>query len=103
MSHGKVAIKTPEFVSLTFKLAGLGSRAGAMIVDQILLLIVNIVFMLFIMVGMNITIDIGSPSFVLAMAIIILFIIRWGYFFVCEYFFGGKSIGIGIIGIKLGS
>lgn len=101
MNREQVSIKTPEFVALKFNLAGLGSRAGAMIIDQTLLMIVNIILVLIFTFSMNITIHFGSPSFLLAIAIVILFIIRWGYFFVCEYFFGGKTIGKRIIGIRV--
>lgn len=101
MPQDHVAIKTPEFVSLKFNLAGLGSRASAMIIDQILLMIVNIVTILLLSLSISGTFGIGSESFLVAFAIIFLFIVRWGYFFVCEYFFGGKTIGKKIVGIRV--
>lgn len=101
MQEDQVTIKTPEFVSLNFQLAGLGSRASAMIIDQILLLIVNIGVILFVYFGMRVTIDVGAPSYLFAFAILFLFIIRWGYFFVAEYFFGGKTVGKKLIGIRV--
>lgn len=99
MSEDHVTIKTPEFVSLQFQLAGLGSRASAMIVDQALLLLANIAVILFVYFGMQV--DVGAPSFLFALAILVLFITRWGYFFVCEYFFGGKTVGKKLTGIRV--
>lgn len=43
MGKDQIGIKTPEFVSLQFQLAGLGSRAAAVIIDYSILTIVNIV------------------------------------------------------------
>ena len=42
MYQERVGIKTPEFVSLQFQLAGLGSRAAAFIIDQLILMFGNI-------------------------------------------------------------
>ena len=42
MHQERVGIKTPEFVSLQFQLAGLGSRTAAFIIDQLILMIGNI-------------------------------------------------------------
>ena len=59
MGKDQIGIKTPEFVSLQFQLAGLGSRAAAVIIDYSILTIVNIVIFLsfiFMMHG-------GSESF----------------------------------------
>ena len=105
MNQEKVGIKTPEYVSLQFQLAGLGSRTAAFIIDQILLMTANIVilFTLFlIMAGAeNIFVWAISDSFVFGMAIIVLFILNWGYFFAFEYFQGGRTIGKKLLGIRV--
>ncbi|QKY69266.1 RDD family protein [Lentibacillus sp. CBA3610] len=103
MNQEKVAVKTPEYVSLDFKLAGLGSRAGAMIIDQLLLTIFNIVTILVLVfvIQSDLTAFLGNSTLPLAIAIILIFIVYWGYFFVCEYFFGGKTIGKNILGIRV--
>lgn len=100
MNQEQVDIKTPEFVSLHFKLAGLGSRGAAMIIDQLILTAANIlvVVLLFYTSDMLFLSDISLP---LVIAIISLFIINWGYFFVGEYFFFGKTIGKNAMGIRV--
>lgn len=40
----------------------------------------------------------SSVSF--AVAIIIIFVLNWGYFFALEYFYGGKTIGKKILGVR---
>lgn len=103
MSQEQINIKTPEYVSLQFRLAGLGSRAAAMIMDQLLLGIVNaVLILLFIFVGKSsLLYSIGDPDLYAALILLLLFIIRWGYFFVGEYFFGGKTVGKKLIGIRV--
>ncbi|WP_010530891.1 RDD family protein [Lentibacillus jeotgali] len=103
MNQEEVAVKTPEFVSLNFKLAGLGSRSGAMIIDQLLLTAFNIVTILFVVL----VVQSGFSSFLagsavpLTILIMVIFAVYWGYFFVCEYFFGGKTLGKRLLGIRV--
>ncbi|MBY7141534.1 RDD family protein [Virgibacillus sp. NKC19-3] len=97
----QVAIKTPEFVSLQFKLAGLGSRAGAMIIDQIVLTIFNIVITLFLVFAINADMDLLVTDSAAAIVVILMFLAYWGYFFVCEYFFGGRTLGKRLMGLRV--
>lgn len=101
MNGEQVSVKTPEFVSLKFKLAGLGSRSGAILIDEALLLLFNILVILVLNLSMQTTIQFGQASYLFAIVIIALFIVRWGYFFVTEYFFGGRTLGKKMIGIRV--
>lgn len=104
MTQDQIQIKTPEFVSLQFKLAGLGSRAAAMIIDQIILTVVNIVLIiaLVFLSESDILLFIGNSwGWILAIWMIALFTVNFGYFFVSEYFFSGKTIGKNILGIRV--
>ncbi|HLS08555.1 RDD family protein [Lentibacillus sp.] len=103
MNQEQVAVKTPEFVSLNFKLAGLGSRAGAMIIDQLLLTSFNIVTILLLVfvIQADFTAFLTGSALPLAITILLIFIVYWGYFFVCEYFFGGQTLGKKLLGIRV--
>jgi len=103
MTQDQIQIKTPEFVSLQFRLAGLGSRAAAMIIDQILLTIVNmgLIFGLVFMMESNLLMVGDSAGWFAAIWLLALFAINFGYFLVSEYFFNGKTIGKNIIGIRV--
>jgi uncharacterized RDD family membrane protein YckC len=100
-------IKTPEFVSLQFQLAGLGSRAAAFIIDQLILTAVNIMILLiffFVTKGMSslpFTAEVNIHSLPLAITIIAIFIINGGYFFAFEFFSGGRTIGKKALGIRV--
>jgi uncharacterized RDD family membrane protein YckC len=101
----QVDIKTPEYVSLQFQSAGLGSRAAAFIIDQIILLIVNILIIIGLLFMINGTFmdffSANMPSYLVGAAIILIFIIRWGYFFAFEYFSGGSTLGKKMVGIRV--
>lgn len=104
MNQENVGIKTPEFVSLQFQLAGLGSRTAAFIIDQLLLIIVDILIIVAFFLFMYGTADImlwEMNSLPLAITIILIFLINWGYFFAFEFFSGGKTIGKKMIGIRV--
>lgn len=104
MNEEKVDIRTPEYVSLQFKVAGLGSRSAAFIIDYLIIQVVSIVLLLlaFFIIrdqsGGLFTMDLSGTT--IAIAIIVLFILNWGYFFAFEFFSGGKTLGKSIIGIR---
>lgn len=105
MNQDHLDIKTPEYVSLQFQLAGLGSRAAAFIIDQLLLMIGNAIILVILFVVMK-GLD-STPLFMLentlpiAIAILLLFVLNWGYFFAFEFFSGGRTIGKKIVGIRV--
>ncbi|MFA1819221.1 RDD family protein [Virgibacillus oceani] len=102
MKQEQIDINTPEFVSLQFSLAGLGSRAAAMIIDQVIVTLANIalVLMLVFSTSNNIWVMMDS-GWLIATFIIAIFVINWGYFFAAEYFFNGKTVGKHMVGIRV--
>lgn len=105
MNEDHLDIKTPEYVSLQFQLAGLGSRAAAFIIDQLLLMTINVIILVVffvVMSGMSsLPFFIMDNSIPLAITIILLFILNGGYFFAFEFFSGGRTIGKKLIGIRV--
>ncbi|MGN7409406.1 RDD family protein [Sporosarcina sp. SAFN-010] len=104
MNDERIGIKTPEFVSLQFQLAGLGSRSAAFIIDQLILTVVNISVLIVLAIFYTRDIDFfafaGMDSLILGLAILGLFIVNTGYFVIMEYFSGGKTIGKRLLGIR---
>jgi uncharacterized RDD family membrane protein YckC len=105
VNKDQMDIKTPEYVSLQFQLAGLGSRAAAFIYDQVILGFASILLFfgsLFVMKGMSSFPFFQDENLVpLAIIVIVLFILKWCYFFACEFFSGGRTIGKKIVGIRV--
>ncbi|MCJ8006437.1 RDD family protein [Lederbergia wuyishanensis] len=105
MNEDRIDIKTPEYVSLQFQIAGLGSRTSAFIIDQLILMAFNIAILIIFLI-----ISFGQPdflvfldlhSYLIAIIIIGLFFINWGYFFAFEYFSGGRTPGKRMMGIRV--
>ena len=105
MDHEQVGIKTPEYVSLKFQLAGLGSRSAAFIIDQVILMTVNILIfisLVFLSFGESDFFELmGANSLIIGIAIIGIFVINYGYFIVLEFFAGGRTVGKRIVGIRV--
>ena len=105
MHEEQVDIRTPEYVSLKFQPAGLGSRAAALMIDQIILTIVNIlivVLLFFVLADDNLKLNMFDfNSVFLGFFLITIFVINWGYFFALEYFWGGKTVGKRMLGIRV--
>jgi uncharacterized RDD family membrane protein YckC len=105
MKEDQVDIKTPEYVAIQFQIAGLGSRAAAFIMDQALLMLVNIltiVVVFFVMDGMeSMPLFFARSSFPIAIVVIGLFVLNWGYFFFFEFFSGGRTLGKKVVGIRV--
>ena len=105
MHEEQVDIRTPEYVSLKFQPAGLGSRAAALMIDQIILGIINIlivVLLFFALADDNLKLNMFDfNSVLLGFFLITIFVINWGYFFALEYFWGGKTVGKRLLGIRV--
>lgn len=105
MKSDQVDIKTPEYVSIQFQIAGLGSRAAAFIIDQLALWLVDILCLLllyFSMYGLStMPLFLMDNALPIAITIIALFLINWGYFFLFEFFSGGRTLGKKLVGIRV--
>ncbi len=105
MMEEKVEVKTPEYVSLKFEPAGLGSRAAANIIDQAIITVATllILFITFLGVwGFDMYLGLGSVSpYLILGVVIVMFLLYWGYFAALEYFWNGKTIGKKILGIHV--
>lgn len=105
MTEDHLDIKTPEYVAIQFQIAGLGSRAAAFIIDQALLMIINIltiVILFFVMDGMETSpFFLTESTFPIAVVVIGLFVLNWGYFFFFEFFSGGRTLGKKVVGIRV--
>ncbi|MEH7075955.1 RDD family protein [Neobacillus drentensis] len=105
MNEEHLDIKTPEFVSIQFQMAGLGSRSAAFMIDQLILMAFNIlslIILFFVLDGMDKMefIFVGN-SLPIAITMIGLFIINGGYFFAFEFFSGGRTPGKKLMGIRV--
>ena len=100
----QIDIKTPEYVSLQFSIAGLGSRAAALIIDQVILFALNAILFLslFFLVESNLNTMFLTSSFetFLAITIILVFVLNGGYFLFLEFFWGGRTIGKRVLGLR---
>ncbi|GAB3802291.1 RDD family protein [Virgibacillus kimchii] len=102
MKQEQIDIKTPEFVSLEFSLAGLGSRSAAMIIDQVILTLANIaLFLVLFLLPRSDMFLLMESGWLVAIFFILIFVINWGYFFTGEYFYNGKTIGKRMVGIRV--
>lgn len=92
----KLIIDTPEQIPLEFQLAGVGSRALALIMDS---LIIGIAYLVLFIAAIAIfagTVTYGgqlSGSWTLAIVILIIFLLQWGYFAGFETIWKGQTPG----------
>ncbi len=99
MNSNEIRIHTPEQISLQFRLAGLGSKATAFLIDLILILIFQIAVVIavtYLMGLFNIT-----SGYLIAGLMIFLFVLFWGYFALFEFFSAGKTLGKMLLGIRV--
>src|SRR5216683_4955327 len=84
-----LVVATPERVSFQYQVAGLGTRAIAQILDLLILagVLIGITFAA-IAVGQA-----GSSTVAFLIAVIGGFVIVFGYFWTCEAFWSGQTIG----------
>lgn len=104
------AFTTPEQVSITYSLAGIGTRFAACLVDTLLhvlaLLLVFVVMLLFglgvdTLVGDLFGGDLNLPGWMLPAFLILLFLVFWGYFMFWETLWNGQTPGKRACGIRV--
>lgn len=96
-----VRIETPEHVGLGFELAALGSRSAAVIVDVIVASAAGVAISLLAAALDRVTESELLRSLGATGALFAVFVIQWGYFFVSEGFFDGRTIGKKVLGIRV--
>lgn len=103
-------VRTPESIAFNYELAGLGSRFLALIVDQA----IQIVTLVAIFVGIFMAAARMAPrqtlpaedlklgeSLAIALLVIIVFIVLFGYFIVFEAVWNGQTPGKKLLGIRV--
>lgn len=98
-------VKTPENVTLEFELAGIGSRGVAAIIDT---LVQNVIIVLIMIIILLINRDgylnlwyARENTFYVVMALLLVFVVQFGYFLLFEYFSKGSTLGKKIVGLKV--
>jgi len=92
-----LVIETPENVILTYRLAGPAVRSFAYVID--LLVRIALVFMAYIAAGFGSAI--GSMGVSIGLLLIIVFLVDWAYYGICEGLFRGKTLGKHMFGLRV--
>ncbi|MDB5054220.1 MAG: hypothetical protein JWM44_2270 [Bacilli bacterium] len=100
----EMSVLTPEQVRLEYETAGIGSRAGAHIIDWLLLG----AFYAIIFTALAETTSLFSKGYLVlakeyvgGLAIILFYLIQYSYFVCTEFYMGGKTFGKKWIGIRV--
>jgi uncharacterized membrane protein SpoIIM required for sporulation/uncharacterized RDD family membrane protein YckC len=96
-----VRIETPEHVGIGFELAAIGSRSAAVVVDVIVSSAAAGAISLLVTVLDQVSESELLRSLGTTGALFALFAIQWGYFFVSEGFFDGRTIGKKALGLRV--
>lgn len=101
----RLTVTTPEHVELRFETAGIGSRAGAQMIDVFLLVLVNAAvallgWLVFEWAGGS-ALAAWIEEYATAALILLFAVLNGGYFLVAEYATGGRTIGKRIMGIRV--
>jgi uncharacterized RDD family membrane protein YckC len=93
--YEKLDVQTPEQISLEFSLAGIGSRALALVYDTLIQVIVALAVTLVIAYyGRSLRLYwIGASNWMTAALIFFLFCLYWGYFAIFEILWNGQTPG----------
>ena len=106
----RVHISTPDHVSLEFELAGPGSRFSAYAIDFVfnILLIIAVIIVAYLGGGLFVLRSLAgsssgnaSASWLLAVVVLIIFLINWGYYVFFEGLGKGSTPGKKRMGIRV--
>ncbi len=96
-----IAVDGAENTGLTLALAGMANRMLAFVVDSLITSLLSVAFAVVLLFG---AITLGNETFaalLIAAAILILFLIRWGYFIIFELIWHGQTPGKKMLRIKV--
>jgi uncharacterized RDD family membrane protein YckC len=102
-----LAVETPESVSVRYRLAGLGSRGAAALIDTGLLILLLIAEALVATAASFTVLRLGGEDFIwlipwiVGAMILVAFASLWGYFVIGEVSAGGRTPGKRIMGIRV--
>ena len=91
-------VVTPEAVVLTFRLAGIGSRVLAKLLD---LMIQGVGFTLLAIVAGFLAAAVGGDTILIIIIVVAIFLIVYGYPAVMEAFWGGQTVGKMAMGLRV--
>ena len=93
---GTHTVLTPEYVEFNFVLAGLMSRFLAWLLDTLVAALLT----MFILIGLSVAqLVLGGLS--TAVAIVVWFLIDWGYMIALELAWSGQTIGKRVMGLRV--
>ncbi|MEO5818979.1 MAG: RDD family protein [Vicinamibacteraceae bacterium] len=97
----QLSIETPEQVALEFPLAGVGSRFLALSVDMLLQLVIGLVVLAAVAGGWSLLGRSGGGAWFLAVIVITIFLLFYGYFAAFEAFWHGQTPGKRLVGLRV--
>ena len=99
----QLSIETPELVAIEMPLAGIGSRFIAVLIDTLIwVLAMAVLSVLFWLVRPGIgAFSRLSAQWAVAVYVLVFFLLNWGYFTLFEAFWGGRTPGKRIAGIRV--
>ncbi len=89
-------VLTTEKVPITYRVAGLGARFLAWLVDFILILGLGLIGWL-----LRVPLDVGRPGLGLAVMFLWWFTVSWGYFLLLEWLWKGQTPGKRLLGLRV--
>lgn len=100
----RISIVTPDHIELDFELAGLGSRFLALIIDTVLigvLIVILVIAAVALGIGALSLRSFNADSWVWAFAVLVYFLVTWGYFLFFEALNRGQTPGKKWTGIRV--
>jgi uncharacterized RDD family membrane protein YckC len=98
-------IETPELVAIQFPVAGIGSRFLAVAADYLIQIIALVLLVLLIALFAPASAGARAPAisekWAVAIVVLVLFLLHWGYFTLFEAFWNGQTPGKRLVGLRV--
>ncbi|QSO52255.1 RDD family protein [Alicyclobacillus curvatus] len=100
MLDNNLKVHTPEQVRLKLRLAGIGSRVVAQVIDLLILMVVYALFTASEVMWQWLHVFGRATSYLVGAAVVISFLVFWGYFIALEAALSGQTIGKRVMKIR---
>ena len=99
--NSQLTIQTPENITFGYELADLGSRFQACVIDTILIVISQFIVIAIVLAVGNAADLFGAVGWVIGIAVVLMFLLLWGYYILFELIWNGQTPGKRYIGLRV--
>lgn len=101
LSDAQLNIKTPENIAFGYRLADIGTRFQATVIDSLLIVLLQLIAIAIMLAAANLGELFEASGWFIGIFLMLMFVLYWGYYIVFELVWNGQTPGKRFIGLRV--